>query len=91
LKLLIADPQADDERGKEADARRTLTGVFAGFGGLDTSGVYAITDSQNVAGIDTKTHGINNIRGQREVPSVRGMMRSNVVPGCRKVDEPEQL
>ncbi|MDT7508088.1 ABC transporter permease [Bifidobacterium sp. H6bp22N] len=58
LKLLIADPQADDERGKEADARRTLTGVFAGFGGLDTSGVYAITDSQNVAGIDTKTHEI---------------------------------
>ncbi|MGX5270733.1 ABC transporter permease [Bifidobacterium polysaccharolyticum] len=58
LKLLIADPQADDERGKEAEARRTLTGVFAGFGGLDTSGVYAITDSQNVAGIDTKTHEI---------------------------------
>ena len=58
LKLLIADPQADDERGKEADARRTLTGVFAGFGGLDTSGVYAITDSRNVAGIDTKTHEI---------------------------------
>ncbi|MCT6874157.1 MAG: FtsX-like permease family protein [Bifidobacterium sp.] len=58
LKLLIADPQADDERGKEADARRTLTGVFAGFGGLDTSGVYAITDSRNVAGINTKTHEI---------------------------------
>ena len=58
LKLSIADPQADDEREKEADARRTLTGVFAGFGGLDTSGVYAITDSQNVAGIDTKTHEI---------------------------------
>ena len=58
LKLSIADPQADDERGKEADARRTLTGVFAGFGGLDTSGVYAITDSRNVAGIDTKTHEI---------------------------------
>ena len=58
LKLLIADPQADDERGKEADARRTLTGVFAGFGGLDTSGVYAITDSRNVAGIDTKMHEI---------------------------------
>ncbi|PXY87992.1 hypothetical protein DKK74_04890 [Bifidobacterium asteroides] len=58
LKLLIADPQTDDERGKETDARRTLTGVFAGFGGLDTSGVYAITDSQNVAGIDTKTHEI---------------------------------
>ena len=58
LKLLIADPQTDDERGKEADARRTLTGVFAGFGGLDTSGVYAITDSRNVAGIDTKTHEI---------------------------------
>ena len=58
LNLSIADPQADDEREKEADARRTLTGVFAGFGGLDTSGVYAITDSQNVAGIDTKTHEI---------------------------------
>ena len=58
LKLSIADPQADDEREKEADARRTLTGVFAGFGGLDTSGVYAITDSRNVAGIDTKTHEI---------------------------------
>ena len=58
LKLSIADPQADDEREKKADARRTLTGVFAGFGGLDTSGVYAITDSQNVAGIDTKTHEI---------------------------------
>ena len=58
LKLLIADPQADDERGKEADARRTLTGVFAGFGGLDTSGVYAITDSRNVAGINTETHEI---------------------------------
>ena len=58
LKLLIADPQTDDELGKETDARRTLTGVFAGFGGLDTSGVYAITDSQNVAGIDTKTHEI---------------------------------
>ena len=58
LKLSIADPQADDEREKEADARRTLTGVFAGFGGLDNSGVYAITDSRNVAGIDTKTHEI---------------------------------
>ena len=58
LKLSIADPQTDDERGKEADARRTLTGVFAGFGGLDTSGVYAITDSQNVAGIETKAHEI---------------------------------
>ena len=58
LKLSIADPQADDERGKEAVARRTLTGVFAGFGGLDTSGVYAITDSRNVAGINTKTHEI---------------------------------
>ncbi len=58
LKLSIADPQADDEREKEADARRTLTGVFAGFGGLDTSGVYAITDSRNVAGINTKTHEI---------------------------------
>ena len=58
LKLSIADPQADVEREKEAVARRTLTGVFAGFGGLDTSGVYAITDSQNVAGIDTKTHEI---------------------------------
>ena len=58
LKLSIADPQADDERGKEAVAGRTLTGVFAGFGGLDTSGVYAITDSRNVAGIDTKTHEI---------------------------------
>ena len=58
LKLSIADPQADDECEKGADARRTLTGVFAGFGGLDTSGVYAITDSRNVAGIDTKTHEI---------------------------------
>ena len=58
LKLSIADPQTDDEREKEAVARRTLTGVFAGFGGLDTSGVYAITDSRNVAGIDTKTHEI---------------------------------
>ena len=58
LKLSIADPQADDEREKEADARRTLTGVFAGFGGLDTSGVYAITDSRNVAGINTETHEI---------------------------------
>ena len=58
LKLSIADPQADDERVKEADARRTLTGVFAGFGGLDNSGVYAITDSRNVAGVDTKTHEI---------------------------------
>ena len=58
LKLSIADPQADDEREKEADARRTLTGFFAGFGGLDTSGVYAITDSRNIAGIDTKTHEI---------------------------------
>ena len=58
LKLSIADPQADDERGKEAVARRTLTGVFAGFGGLDTSGVYAITDSRNVAGIETKAHEI---------------------------------
>ena len=58
LKLSIADPQTDDERGKEAVARRTLTGVFAGFGGLDTSGVYAITDSRNVAGINTKTHEI---------------------------------
>ena len=58
LKLSIADPQADVERGKEPVARRTLTGVFAGFGGLDTSGVYAITDSQNVAGINTETHEI---------------------------------
>ena len=58
LKLSIADPQTDDERGKEAVARRTLTGVFAGFGGLDTSGVYAITDSRNVAGIETKAHEI---------------------------------
>ena len=58
LKLSIADPQADVEREKEAVAGRTLTGVFAGFGGLDTSGVYAITDSRNVAGIDTKTHEI---------------------------------
>ena len=58
LKLSIADPQTDDERGKEAVARRTLTGVFAGFSGLDTSGVYAITDSRNVAGINTETHEI---------------------------------
>ncbi len=58
LKLSIADPQADVEREKEAVARRTLTGVFAGFGGLDTSGVYAITDFRNVAGINTKTHEI---------------------------------
>lgn len=58
LKLSIADPQADDERGKESVARRTLTGVFAGFGGLDTSGVYAITDPQNVAGINTETREI---------------------------------
>ena len=58
LKLSIADPRADVERGKEAVARRTLTRVFAGFGGLDTSGVYAITDSRNVAGINTKTHEI---------------------------------
>lgn len=65
LKLSIADPQADDERGKESVARRTLTGVFAGFGGLDTSGVYAITDSQNVAGINTETHEIW-IRTQRD-------------------------
>lgn len=65
LKLSIADPQADDERGKESVARRTLTGVFAGFGGLDTSGVYAITDPQNVAGINTETHEIW-IRTQRD-------------------------
>ncbi|WLT10053.1 ABC transporter permease [Bifidobacterium asteroides] len=58
LKLSMADPQTDDERGKETLARRTLTGVFAGFGGLDTSGVYAITDSRNVAGINTKAHEI---------------------------------
>lgn len=65
LKLSIADPQADDERGKESVTRRTLTGVFAGFGGLDTSGVYAITDPQNVAGINTETHEIW-IRTQRD-------------------------
>lgn len=58
LKLSIADPQTDDKREKEADTKRTLTGVFTGFGGLDTSGVYAITDSQNVAGINTETHEI---------------------------------